>query len=126
MLLHYGEFFCDSCHHNCGEMEDIQHTQKVRQQGFKDMANHHRDLISKVEQLNQRRKKGEDIDLIFYHINDSVRLIHSDISDNSNLGENDLIRNFKEKLRMRCAELKSLKAEIEGMYRINDYYGIYK
>lgn len=119
MLLHYGEYFCDSCNHKWGEVEDLIQTDKHRQKALKEIANNHKDLITKVEALNKRRTETEDIDLIFYHIFDSVKMIHQEVKAKQALKDNDLelMNDFIQKIEKSWSELKSLKYEIDYMYQ---------
>ena len=81
LLVHYGEYFCDLCDHECGEVEDIRQSDKIRKNAFKEVKQNHKDLISKVEALNTRRQESEDVDLIFYHVLDAVKLVHQKIKN---------------------------------------------
>lgn len=121
MLLHYGEYFCDYCNHECGEMEDIEQSDKVRKNALKNIIDNHKDLISKVESLNKRRIEGEDIDIIFYLLFDSIKMIHQDVLDKYALKDRyfKIISNLSDKLKNASAELKSIKNELDITCMIN-------
>ena len=55
-------------------------------------------------------------------------MIHQSAKSQAVLKENDLdlMTNFVQKIERCWTELKSMKSEIEGMYRKKDYFGIYK
>ena len=119
LLLHYGQYFCDSWNHECGEVEDLEQSDKHRQQALKDVANNHCDLITRVEALNKRRIETEDVDLIFYHIFDSIRMLQQDVKAKHILKDNELelMSDFIQKVEKSWNELKLLKYEIEDMYQ---------
>ena len=119
MLLHYGEYFCDYWNHECGEMEDIEQSDKVRKNALKNIISNHKDLISKVESLNKRRIEGEDIDIIFYLLFESIKMIHQDVLDKFSLKDSyfEMIIDFSDKLKNASTELKSIKNELDYMYQ---------
>lgn len=67
------------------------------------MNANHKDLIARTEILNNRRIETEDVDLIFYHVFDSIKVIHSNIQSKNAFKENDLdfMNNFVQKIQ-RC------------------------
>ena len=119
MLLHYGQHYWDLWNHECGEMEDIEQSDKVRKNALKNIISNHKDLISKVESLNKRRIEGEDIDIIFYLLFDSIKMIHQDVLEKFSLKDSyfEMIIDFSDKLGNASSELKSIKNELDYMYQ---------
>lgn len=119
MLLHFGEYFWNSWNHEWGEVQDLYQNNKVMQRAFKEVNANHKDLISRTEALNNRRIETEDVDLIFYHVFDSIKVIHSNIQSKNAFKENDLdfMNNFVQKIQRCWNELKVLKNELDSMCR---------
>jgi len=51
MLLHYGQYFCNSWNHECGEVEDLEQSSKIRVLAMQDAVKVHKELINKAESL---------------------------------------------------------------------------
>lgn len=86
---------------------------------MKNIVNNHKDLIAKVESLNKRRIEGEDIDIIFFLLFDSIKMIHQDALDKFALKDTyfEMVTDFGDKLERSSAELKSIRNELEYMYQ---------
>lgn len=128
LLLHYGEYFCNSWEHKCGEVEDLEQRNKLKNRAVDDAANSVSELINKVQTLNRRRNDTEDIDLIFYSMFDSLKCLHDEIKA-KNVPKTEylkLISNFVWKVEKSWYELKIIRNQVEEMFKRKDYYGIYK
>ena len=128
LLVHYGEYFWDLCHHSCGEVEDISQNSKIQKSALKEIHNVHSDLINRIESLNKRRLNTEDIDLIFYQVFDSIKEIHLNQKQQRALSKNEeeSLLNFILKVKTGWTELKMMKKELDSLYKKGCYYGIYQ
>ena len=128
LLLHYGQYFCNSWDHEWGEVEDLEQSTRFREQAVSQVQMDHNELIDKAEALNKRRINTEDIDLIFYVLIDSIKCLHQDIKT-KNAPKNEylkLINSFVQKAERTWEELRSIRNQVEDMYKRKDYYGIFR